>query len=201
MTTPEDVLTYWLPEIKTPEQMSERSAFWFSGGDAVDAEIRERFGSAVEQARDGKLDAWTATPRSALALIILIDQFSRNLYRGSPAAFSADAKALALTSAGYDNDSFTGFTTIEHLFATMPLQHAEDIECQKRGVALCVRHVLSAPALQRGMMVGSVDFARKHLDVIARFGRFPHRNQTLGRESTPQEVEYLAYLKMAKQWL
>lgn len=202
MTTPEDVLAFWLsPKPSNPEQLSARYQYWFYGGEPADVAIRERFAADVEQARAGALDAWTQTPRGTLALIILIDQFSRNLYRGTPEAFSCDAKVLALTHAGYDAGRFADFDVIEHLFAAMPLRHAEDLESQKRGVQLALEHALLGAPLFRGMLVESVDYARKHLDVIACYGRFPHRNETLGRTSTPDELQYLAYLKMAKQWL
>ena len=202
MTTAEDVLNYWFaPEPTTPELLSARFQLWFGAGEHIDEEIRARFGALVEQARAGQLDAWTSTARGTLALIVVIDQFSRNIYRGTPAAFSADPKCVALSSAGYDSGLFAELKPLEHLFAGMPLLHAEDLEHQKRGVQLSVKQALAAPPLLRGALVSSVDVARKHLDVIARYGRFPHRNETLGRSSTPEELEYLAYLKVAKQWL
>jgi uncharacterized protein (DUF924 family) len=115
--------------------------------------------------------------------------------------FSRDPKALRLAADGYDRGRFDGFGTLEHFFASMPFRHAEDVETQRRGVALAVKDALRAEPLLLELMIYSVDWARKHLDVIVRFGRFPHRNAALGRVSTPEEIEYLEYLKIARQWL
>ena len=202
MSEIERVLSFWFePKPDSAEALGKRFGYWFSGGEATDREIREKFGSLVEQARGGELDAWAETPRGALALILLIDQFSRNLYRGRPEAFSADAKAVALTREGYDSGRFAEFDAFQHLFAGMPFSHAEDLELQKRAVAHAERTAMLATPACKGPMLGSVDFARKHLDVIARFGRFPHRNATLGRASTPAEAAYLEYSKFAGTWL
>jgi uncharacterized protein (DUF924 family) len=198
----DEVLSYWLePLPTTPEAVEAKKKFWFDGGSDVDREVRERFGAHVERARRGELDAWAETPQGTLALIVLIDQFSRNLHRGTPDAFSHDPKALRLASDGYDRGRFDGFGTIEHFFASMPFRHAEDVETQKRGVTRAVKDALGAETHLRELMIYSVDWARKHLDVIVRFGRFPHRNAALGRASTPDELEYLRYLKIAGQWL
>jgi uncharacterized protein (DUF924 family) len=198
----DDVLSYWLePLPTTATEVEAKRKFWFEAGSEVDREIDERFRILVESARAGALDEWAETPRGALALIILIDQFSRNLYRGTPQAFSHDETALRLARQGYDAGRFESFGTLEHFFASMPFRHAEDVETQKQGVALAVRDALRAEPLLRELMIYSVDWARKHLDVIARFGRFPHRNVVLGRPSTPAELEYLEYLKAAGQWL
>jgi uncharacterized protein (DUF924 family) len=198
----DEVLSYWLePLPATAGEVEAKKKFWFDGGSDVDHEIRQRFGAEVARARRGELDAWKETPRGTLALIVLIDQFSRNLYRGTPNAFSHDPKALRLASDGYDTGRFDGFGTIEHFFASMPFRHAEDVETQKRGVTRAVKDALGAEPLLCELMIYSVDWARKHLDVIVRFGRFPHRNATLGRASTPAELEYLEYLRIAGQWL
>lgn len=198
----ERVYSFWFePKPDTAELLGQRMRYWFSGGPDVDTEIRERFGALVEAARAGQLDTWAETPRGALALIVLIDQFSRNVYRGSPDAFSADARAVELARAGYDSGRFAVFEPFEHLFAGMPFSHAEDLGLQKRAVAHAERTAILAGPACKGPFSGSVDFARKHLDVIARFGRFPHRNATLGRVSTPEEAAYLEYSKFAGTWL
>jgi uncharacterized protein (DUF924 family) len=196
------LLSYWLEPVPTSEaEVEGKKAFWFQGSADIDRDIRERFGALVERARRGDLDAWIESPRGTLALIILIDQFSRNLYRGTPAAFACDPLALGLARQGYESGRFRDFGTLEHLFAAMPFRHAEDIETQKRAVALAVGDALHAEPHLKSLCVYSVDWARKHLDVVVRFGRFPHRNVALGRSSTPEELEYLAYLKAAGQWL
>jgi uncharacterized protein (DUF924 family) len=198
----EDVLSYWLtPSPRTAAEAEARKEFWFTGGAAIDEEIRTRFGALVAEARSGARAGWSATPRGALALIILIDQFSRNLYRGTPEAFSHDGVALGLARAGFDAGWFDALDPIERMFAAMPFRHAEEVEAQKRGVALAVTDALASPPHLEEFLIYSVDWARKHLDVIARFGRFPHRNAALGRASTPAEAEYLAYLRRARQWL
>jgi uncharacterized protein (DUF924 family) len=198
----EDILTYWLePEPRTPAEAEARKDFWFTGGAAIDEEIRQRFAGLVARARAGQLDAWTETSRGTLALIILIDQFSRNLHRGTPAAFSHDPVGLALAEQGFAAGRFDELGPIERMFAAMPFRHAEDVTAQKRGVALAVTDALAGPPHLKDYLIYSVDWARKHLDVIVRFGRFPHRNAALGRASTPEELEYLAYLKHAGQWL
>jgi uncharacterized protein (DUF924 family) len=196
------VLAFWIePVPATEEEVAERGKLWFGGGPEVDAKIRERFGDLLEQAKRGELDAWAAEPRGRLALIILLDQFSRNVYRGKPEAFAHDAKALELARSAFDSGMYDGANVCERLFALLPFSHAEDLEAQKRAVELSVLSFLAAPPHLKKFMIAATDFARKHIDVIARFGRFPHRNATLGRTSTKQELDYLAYLKEAGQWL
>jgi len=198
----EDVLSYWLtPSPQSAAEAEARKEFWFTGSAAIDDEIRRRFGGLVAEARAGARDGWSATPRGALAFIILVDQFSRNLYRGTPEAFSHDGVALQLARAGFDAGRFDALDPLERMFAALPFRHAEDVESQKRAVALAVTDALAGPPHLEDFLIYSVDWARKHLDVIVRFGRFPHRNAALGRPSTPAEVEYLAYLKRAGQWL
>jgi|RhiMethySRZTD1v2_1073278.scaffolds.fasta_scaffold06496_9 uncharacterized protein (DUF924 family) len=198
----EDVLAYWfLPRPTTEAEIEAKKQFWFSGGSAVDREIRERFSGLVGRACSGELEEWIATPRGTLALVILLDQFTRNAYRGTPQAFARDPIALELVRAGFDSGRFDELDAIERMFVALPFRHTEDVEAQKRGVALAVSDALTGPPLLKDFLVYSVDWARKHLDVIVRFGRFPHRNAVLGRKSTPEELEYLEYLKFAGQWL
>jgi len=177
--SPEDILTFWFDEAG-PQK-------WFEQSDAFDAEVRERFGALTHQARDGKLDTWSETPRGCLALIILIDQFSRNIHRGSPLTWSADVHGLALTrlalDRGYDNE----LNHEERKFLYMPLMHSEGIADQDRSVALFQK--LAADGAENGEM--TLDYAIRHRDIIAAYGRFPHRNEILGRESTAEEIELL----------
>lgn len=196
------IFEFWLePKPLTEAEAAARWQFWFTSSDTVDRDIRDRFGSLVEKARNGELDAWTATPRGTLALIVLIDQFSRNLRRGTPDAFSADPKALSLAVAGYASKQFADFDVIDNLFAALPFRHAENLEAQRTALDISQRDAMrGAPGL-KPFLLRSVEYARKHYDVIARFGRFPHRNATLGRETTPAEAEYLAYLASAGEWL
>jgi len=198
----DDVLSFWIePKPLTEDELSLAGKKWFMGGAALDQEIGERFRGLVEAAKRGELDAWAETVRGRLALVILLDQFTRNIYRGSAEAFASDPKAVALSKSGYDANLFESFDAIEHMFMALPMSHAENLELQKRAVAISVRAASRARPEWKKMMRMGVDFARKHLDVIARFGRFPHRNAVLGRESTPEEKEYLEYLRDAGQWL
>lgn len=202
MSEIEQVLSYWLlPRAETAAEVERQKDRWFTGSPAIDDDIRARFGGLVARARAGELDAWNDSPRGTLAVIILVDQFSRNLHRGTPAAFSHDPAALALAQAGFDGGQFDALDPVERMFAALPFRHAEDAAAQKRAVALAVSDALAGPPHLTDFLVYSVDWARKHLDVIVRFGRFPHRNAALGRASTPEEIEYLAYLKLAGQWL
>ena len=194
MSRSEDVLSYWFGASSSPPG-PDRMQLWFGGGDAVDRAIRERFEADVEQARAGALDAWAETARGRLALIVLIDQFSRNLYRGSAQAFSRDSKALELALAGIDNGHYAALGTCERLFFLLPLEHAEDLALQERCVALFEELAQSSPSEMQDMVRGSLDFAREHRDVIARFGRFPTRNDALGRVSTQEE---LAHVRQAR---
>ncbi len=196
MTRSEDVLSYWFGSGAEPPG-PERMQLWFAGGESVDRAIREQFGAEVELARAGALDDWAETPRGRLALLILIDQFSRNLYRGSAQAFSKDHEAVELALAGLANGHYSSLTASEKMFFLLPFEHAEDLALQDRGVALFEELVAtSGPALQ-SMAQGALSFARMHRDVIARFGRFPTRNAALGRASTPEEAAHVQEAKAA----
>ena len=199
MTTDVDlVLVYWFGRDAT--ERAAKQKLWFGGGPEIDAEIKAQFGALVEQARAGKLDGWGTTPRGALAWLILVDQFSRNIYRNQPEAFAADPQALAWTRTHHAAGKFATLSASEQLFAILPFEHAEDLEAQKEGMVLLTRLALR-DAEGFAEIKGGMEFARKHLDVIARFGRFPHRNAVLGRASTPEETVYLAYCKQAGTWL
>jgi uncharacterized protein (DUF924 family) len=199
--TAEDLLAYWIGAPATQGDLDAKGKLWFGGGPAVDNEIREKFGALVEQARSGALDDWHATPRGTLAWIILIDQFSRNLYRNDPRAFACDPQAVGWARDGFETGKFDLLTTIERMFLILPFEHAEDLEAQRRGCALLTKFALTAEPWLKSIMTTWMEFARKHLDVVARFGRFPHRNAVLGRASTPDEEAYLAYCKLAGTWL
>jgi uncharacterized protein (DUF924 family) len=132
----DEVLEFWFGESEDAAQRPDRMQLWFSGGDEVDRRIRERFGALLEQARSGALNHWAETARGRLALIVLIDQFSRNVYRGSAEAFSQDALALRLSLDGLENGHYAQLSCFEQLFFVMPLEHAEDLAQQNRAVAL-----------------------------------------------------------------
>jgi uncharacterized protein (DUF924 family) len=154
---------------------------WFVKDAAFDGALKVRFGDPLARARDGDFDHWGETPEGALGLIILLDQVSRNIHRGSPLAFAADARALRLAKGWIGQGFHQKLTAPRARWLIMPYEHAEDIDAQHRGVALFQTMGLSDTAY----------WARVHLDIIARFGRFPHRNPILGRVSTPAELAFL----------
>lgn len=181
--TPKDVLAFWFdPNVE---------AVWFDRDEALDAQIRERFGATWEAAVRGDLDNWADTPEGWLALLIVLDQFSRNLHRDDARAWSADVKAQAVALVGIARGDDRRLAPAERLFAYMPLEHAEDVSLQRHCVQLFEAMLAHVPATERERFEGFLDFARRHHDVIERFGRFPHRNAMLGRRSTPDEQAYL----------
>ena len=188
--TPEDVLEYWLGPPGDDDPQS-RMKLWFSKNDDTDREIRERFGDAVEAAGRGELAAWRATPRGALAEIILLDQFTRNIHRNDGRSWALDDEALdrclMALEAGHDR----GLHLFERLFMYLPLEHAENRALQRKSVRLFTRMVDEVPDEQREMAESFLDYAVKHEVIVERFGRFPHRNALLGRESTPEELAFL----------
>ena len=173
--TPEAVLDFWFAG-----DPSTHRDVWFEQDPTFDAACT-RFADALRSAKSGAFDHWTATPRGALALIILLDQFPRNLHRGSPDAFAADIKARDIARAAIAKGFDRSLGPIERAFMYLPFEHSEDLADQHESVRLC--ETLGGDPL---------DYARRHRDVILRFGRFPHRNAVLGRTSTIEEQAYLA---------
>ena len=190
---PEDILDFWFEGVAgDPAAIAARSRIWFGGGSDFDRLCRERFGEIHVQAVEGGCDAWQETPRGALALVILLDQLSRNIHRGTAAAFSGDARALACCQRTRGRGFDEALRPIERMFLYMPLQHAEDRERQDE--ALEVWQALANGLDDRdlaGYVQNSLGHVREHRDVVHRFGRFPHRNAVLGRASTPEERQYL----------
>lgn len=171
--------------------MGRQLEWWFRGG--ADGEVRDGFAELLERAMCGGLDSWARDARSRLALIIVLDQFSRIIHRGTARAFAQDAKARALTLEGIDIGHYARLESPwEKTFFFLPLGHSEDIEDQELAVKLAEEVAENAPLEQRHLLGFSATQARGHRDVIARFGRHPHRNEILGRQSTPEELQYLA---------
>ena len=188
----EEVLAFWFGEQRNDAAwLAERNAVWFGGAAKTDAQIRGRFLALTQQARTGQLDAWAQDPRGLLALVIVLDQFSRSLFRGTPEAFAQDAKARALVHRAYGQGWAQGYTPLERIFLAMPLMHSEALAEQEQCVVLFQELEAAAEGAIADTVRNSLDYARRHLDIVARFNRFPHRNDTLGRKSTPQEVEFL----------
>ncbi len=154
---------------------------WFARDDAFDAEIAERFSDIQEVAAEGGFDGWAETPHGTLALLLLLDQFPRNLFRNDPRAFSSDAKALQIARMSLAHGFHRAFPKNARMFFFLPFEHAEDSDAQQTSVDLF---------RQLGDEQGYL-YALVHMDVIRRFGRFPHRNPVLGRTTTPEEQAYL----------
>ena len=190
------VLEYWLgAELPTNESALARKALWFTKSEETDEEIRHLFGGLLQEALLGKLDAEAMeSPLGLLAVLIVLDQFTRNAYRGTPKSFAGDKRALELALKGIDRgwDVEDTIPPVARIFLYLPLEHAEDMEMQNNSVVAFEQlHQESEPELQ-DFFAGTLDYAHKHLDVIEQFGRFPHRNAILGRESTPAEKVYLS---------
>ncbi|MBP7645950.1 MAG: DUF924 family protein [Comamonas sp.] len=190
------VLEYWLgAEMPTNESALSRKSLWFTKSETTDEEIRHLFGAVLQEALAGKLDGEAMeSPLGLLSVLIVLDQFTRNAYRGTPKSFAGDAKALQLALKGIDRgwDVDDSIATVARIFLYLPLEHAEDVGMQENSVVAFEQLALEAsPELQEffGM---TLDYARKHQVVIEQFGRFPHRNSILGRASTPAEKEYLS---------
>jgi len=180
-----EVLRFWF--------RGDRAAFrpeWFAKDDAFDAAIRDRFAPLAEAAREGAHDDWAATPEGALALLLALDQFPRNLHRGTAGAFASDAHALAVArGAVLTRRLDLALSPTERMFLYLPFEHAERLAEQDLSVALFEGLRDHAP---HNGPEGAVGYAWRHREVILRFGRFPHRNAALGRDSTPAELTWLA---------
>ncbi len=171
---------------------------WFGGGAALDQDITTRFGAQVALAVDGGLRDWEQTdeldgpqPLARLALVILLDQFSRNVFRGTGRAFAGDARAQRLVRDMLARQADQALPWVARVFTYMPLMHAEDAALQGECVACFARLLADAPEALKPRLQGNLDFARQHQDIIARFGRFPYRNAALGRANTPEEQAFL----------
>lgn len=193
MTTPDDVLSFWFSDadLEAPPG-AERFALWFQSTAAQDQEIRDRFGDAIALAQRGELDGWSATPAGRLALVLTLDQLPRNAARGSAGAFAGDALALRHALRAIDRGEDRRLPTLQRIFLYLPLEHAEDLAHQERCVALMAQAAAEAPAALGPLLAQWVSYAEQHRDIVARFGRFPHRNAALGRVSTPDELAFLS---------
>jgi uncharacterized protein (DUF924 family) len=166
----------------------DRQKLWFRAGAQTDATIRERFGNLVERALSGELDSWTKSDPGLIALVLLLDQFTRNIYRDTPRAFAGDPQALSLASSAIAARRHLALPAIHRVFLYLPLEHSEDLATQEVCLRLYAELEQDAGAARIGNFTRYVE---AHRDVIARFGRFPHRNAILGRTSSPQELAYL----------
>ena len=182
----------------TRETLAERLALWFGAGvaaqacQAADLLIRTRFGPLIAQAAAGGLESWADSPRRRLALILLLDAFPRHAFRGTDRAFATDRAALALALSGMQLAADAALTAVERLFFYLPLQHAEITEAQEESVAAYRRLQREAPEELGELFARALADAERRRELIARFGRFPHRNPALDRASTPEEQQFLA---------
>ena len=191
-----EVRRFWFGRLPLkPDGVTERLALWFGSGpeeQQTDELVRSRFSSLVERAAAGELSAWADSPRRRLSLILLLDQFPRHVYRGTSRAFATDREALGLALSGMQSAADAALAPVERIFFYMPLQHAEVRDAQEESVAAYRRLLNEAPAELNKMFASSLEYAELHRSIVARFGRFPHRNHALGRASTAEEEAYLA---------
>ena len=184
MSTPQEILDFWFGR-EGEEGYGEFREAWFTKDPEFDREIRDRFEPIYEEAAAGGLDHWKSEARSCLALILVLDQFPRNMYRGDPRMYAADGKAREAARYAVEHAYDRELSPYERLFAYLPFEHSEELDDQRLSVELF-----------RGLAteMGSEDllgYAVRHLEIVEQFGRFPHRNETLGRRTTPEEAEFL----------
>lgn len=190
-----EVRQFWFGRLPLkPAGVGARLALWFGSGadeQLADELVRSRFASLIERAAAGELAAWADSPRRRLSLILLLDQFPRHLHRGTGRAFATDREALQLTLSGMQSAADAALSPVERIFFYMPLQHAELRDAQEESVAAYRRLLNEAPAELRAMFTSALESAEEHRSIVARFGRFPHRNRLLGRANTADEEDYL----------
>ena len=192
MSSIEEILDFWFGDAtESPEKAGGRMGLWFGSSLELDAEIRDRFGELFEAASRGELSHWQETAEGSMAFVILLDQFSRNIHRRTAEAFAADPLALAAAERAVESGQEAGMPPIWRSFLYLPFEHSESLEDQDRCVELMRRSAARASQEWRELLEGNVRYAEGHREIIARFGRFPHRNQVLGRVDTPEEAEHL----------
>ncbi len=194
----EAILDYWFEGFEDKDKADQsKNPFrkWFMGGEAVDREICDQFGDDLKKAIDGQYEDWTDDPESCLALIILLDQFTRNVFRNDPRAFDCDPKAQSIVLDAIDKGLDQRLSLVKRVFLYMPLMHAEDIDIQNKSVALFEQLVKDSKEISpQNTFVynGNLKYAIIHRNDIEKYGRFPYRNAVLGRDNTSEEEEFLA---------
>ena len=187
------VIEFWFGELPVePEDLADRHKLWYGVDAATDILIRDRFGTLVDAAVAGSYPSWENRALSRLALIVVLDQFTRNIRRGRAGAFEGDARALRLALDAIDRGMDRKVDPIPRAFFYLPLQHAEDLAIQERSVHVAECFDAECRAAFGNFPATLAPYAREHREIVARFGRFPHRNKALGRESTADELAYLA---------
>ena len=188
-----DIVAFWLSDsLDHPDRASARRGWWYEGGPAVDEEIRVRFGKLVPRACAREFTDWRDTPDGALALILLLDQFTRNLYRGTVEAYAGDRCAFETVNHTVDRGLDLELHPVATIWLYHPFHHSEDVTEQDRGLGLLRALRQRANPAWHAYVERSIEGWIRHRDIVARFGRFPHRNAVLGRHSTTEELAYLA---------
>ena len=192
MSKIESMLDFWIgADNISPEGWDEKQKLWYASDTSVDDEIRERFGAELDAAERGKRENWKDSLRGQLALIVLYDQFSRNLYRGSPDVYRNDAEAVAVTDMIVSAGQLAELNVPAHILVFHPYHHAEDQHRQERVLDLARQLLTRCEPGWRQSIESNLAYMENHAGVIRRFGRFPHRNRVLARESTPEEIQHL----------
>ncbi|WPN47542.1 MULTISPECIES: DUF924 family protein [unclassified Pseudomonas] len=187
------LLDWWFGNFETPgEVAAQQGKLWFGKRDSQDLEARTRFGDQVEQALAGGLTEWMQCPEGWLALVLLLDQLPRMIFRDTPKAFSGDPQAQTLVVQGIAADFDRQLRPIQRVFIYLVFEHSENLAVQNEGVWRYIELVAQQPDGDRALFADYLDYAEKHQKIIAQFGRFPHRNAVLGRESTAQELVFLS---------
>ena len=186
------IIHYWLGSSDSnPAVFATQQKLWYSSKAETDNHIRTAFESDLASAENGDLTHWRNTPEGSLALVILLDQFSRNLYRGTPAVYANDVQAQDVVVSLLEKDGHLGFNIPARIIFYHPLHHAENLKLQEKAVSLFEEMLESASDEWRESVAGNLTSIKKHSDIIRKFGRFPHRNNILGRQSTQEECQYL----------
>ncbi|RBL73290.1 DUF924 domain-containing protein [Pseudomonas sp. MWU13-2625] len=187
------LLDWWFGYAESPDEIAaDKGKLWFGKKDSQDLEARERFGVFVDQALAGELTEWTQRPEGWLALVLLLDQLPRMIFRDSPKAFSGDLRAQKLVAQGIAADFDRQLKPIQRVFIYLVFEHCENLAVQNEAVSRFIALLAEQPEAERAVFADNLDYAERHRTVIARFGRFPHRNAVLGRESTAEELAFLS---------
>lgn len=190
--SPDAIINYWLGSSDSnPAAFNAQQKLWYYSNAETDNHIRTTFGADLASAENGDLTHWKNTPEGSLALVILLDQFSRNLYRGTSAVYGNDVLAQDLVLSLVEKDGHLNFSIPARNIFYHPLHHAENLNLQEKTVSLFEEMLESAPDDWRETVKGNLTFIKSHCDIIRKFGRFPHRNKILHRRSTPEECQYL----------
>ncbi|WP_415766226.1 DUF924 family protein [Pseudomonas sp. ZB1P45] len=194
MTAPwQPLLEWWFGTLESPNEIAaDKGKLWFGKRDSQDLEARTRFGDWVEQALAGGLTEWAQRPEGWLALVLLLDQLPRMIFRDTPKSFTGDLRAQALVAQGIAADFDRQLRPIQRVFIYLVFEHCENLVVQNEAVSRFIDLVAQQPEGDRAVFADNLDYAERHQKIIARFGRFPHRNAVLGRESTAEELAFLS---------